>query len=544
MEVHRRRTGISTNRQHDSGSRTGIKGFACTTSTRFGRRVQLPRKFTQDRGSGATHPRRVKRLTRSVVKKNGHEYGVNANDSAIRPANRGPTSRATHRGMLASKEVRCSAVPSQTNAEPKGKDNVASDNNSRLAVSGSTPEKTLALRSKNMDYHSKNPIFSSSDYGVQNETGTRRRDLQRSPTNVMVAARTGIKKLETCEGCNKFLYRNNAWLVPWCFTCATRRFQIPTSPEGRETWDQTVKEISEASLAPRTIKAYEQTGNKTEWPLDSPYKIIQYLQPTAPSDSALKHKIATANKIHRLRDWAPPAFNTPLIEGLIQAIKRRPAASSDDTKTTPVFSKEDLQKIFTCLKDKKHPTDLRNWAIMAVQLLGVRRASEVLSLQLKDIQVKDGTFVIKVSSSKTDRRKKGLLLKIPKQSVFGFNPTRILVEYIASLRGDSLFLFPNFDPKSQQFLKNRITVNGWNKAIYRLCQRANIPPRTSHALRRSAISLSPIDQVEAVAQTGGWKSQCYWEVYRRFNLEERAAACAKIGARDDKSLQCTSILRR
>lgn len=77
-----------------------------------------------------------------------------------------------------------------------------------------------------------------------------------------------------------------------------------------------------------------------------------------------------------------------------------------------------------------------------------------------------------------------------------------------------------------------MSVNAWNRALRRLCVRANVPVVTLHVIRRSAITLSPIELVEETAQTGGWQRLWFWEVYRRFVIDRRMHAASDIGNRN------------
>lgn len=301
---------------------------------------------------------------------------------------------------------------------------------------------------------------------------------------------------------------------------------------GRETWNRIAAEMCERSLAPSTIKSYELGFQRAAWPLDTPYKVMEYLDRAPTSDSGLKQWIATANKIHKVRRWEMPPFNDPTVEVFIDTLKRRPSTRKTDPTITPVFTEQELTEIFKLLAKNEFPTDLRNWSIFVVQLFGARRASEVLGLHARDVKISKGSVLIKIGKSKTDRRGDGVFFKIPQQSCFGFDPNELILRHILSLGTTGGWIFPAYDHDIKQFTTETITVGGWNQALKRLCMRTNIPVRTSHAIRRSAITLTPIDLVEAVAQTGGWKSLCFWEVYRRFNLDERATACSKIGTRN------------
>lgn len=297
-------------------------------------------------------------------------------------------------------------------------------------------------------------------------------------------------------------------------------------------WKQFSNEIREKALAPNTIKAYQQGFYKAEWPLDSPFRIMAYLDKAPPSNASLKQWIAIAKRIHESRLWPQPDFSHPLVKDFIQSIQRRPSLQKRMTENKITLNEEELQKIFKCLKGNRHPTDQRNWAILIIQLFGVRRASEVLSLRVKDVKVVEQTFVIRGVSKKTDKRENGIFFKLPLQCPFGFNPADIFAKYILSLKVKGDIIFPSYDPNSKRFKNMFISVSAWNRALRRLCIRANVQEVTSHAIRRSAITLSPVELVEAVAQTGGWRSLCFWEVYRRFDIDQRMHAVEKIGERN------------
>lgn len=348
----------------------------------------------------------------------------------------------------------------------------------------------------------------------------------------MVSVQSHHQWWNTCEDCHARLNVQNAWICPWCFSCAAKHFNIPNSKNGESCWNQFASEIRDKTLAPNTLKTYRQGFYKAEWPLDSPFRIMAYLDKAPPSDSSLKQWIAIATRIHESRLWPRPDFQHPLVKDFIKSLQHRPNLRKQNNDKKVMLNETELRKIFQCLKGNRHPTDQRNWAILIVQLFGVRRASEVLSLRVNDVHVADQTFVIRGVSKKTDKRQNGIFFKLPQSCPFDFNPAYIFGRYILSLSGKGDIIFPSYDPNIKKFKNMIISVSAWNRALRRLCNRANISVVSSHAIRRSAITLSPIELVEAVAQTGGWRSLCFWEVYRRFDIDQRMHAASNIGNRN------------
>lgn len=162
------------------------------------------------------------------------------------------------------------------------------------------------------------------------------------------------------------------------------------------------REMREKALASTTVATYERGFTQAEWPLDSPYRIMAYLDKAPPSDAFLKQWMTIATKIHKSRLWKEPNFQHPLVKNFIDAIKNRASKKIKNNQNVATFTKQDLDALFNCLKKNMHPTDKRNWAILVTQLFGVRRASEVLALKTQDVQVAEGTILIRIASSKTD----------------------------------------------------------------------------------------------------------------------------------------------
>lgn len=104
-------------------------------------------------------------------------------------------------------------------------------------------------------------------------------------------------------------------------------------------------EIRENLWANKTRVAYERNMNKTNWPLNSIYKTMSYLNRTHPSDSALKQALAVANRVHFTRNWPPPNFEHPLVDSFIKTLKRRPTTQTNSPITTTVFTKRELELI-------------------------------------------------------------------------------------------------------------------------------------------------------------------------------------------------------
>lgn len=125
--------------------------------------------------------------------------------------------------------------------------------------------------------------------------------------------------------------------------------------------------------------------------------------------------------------------NLTISNVMVSMIKHKAAAVNIRADSKATLTESDLQKLFDCLQRNKHPTSKRNLAILIVQLFGVRRASEVLTLKVKDIRVVENTMVIRGVSKKTDKREQGIFFKLLCRCCFGFDPASAFADYILSV---------------------------------------------------------------------------------------------------------------
>lgn len=202
-------------------------------------------------------------------------------------------------------------------------------------------------------------------------------------------------------------------------------------------------------------------------------------------------------------------------------------------KPVKVFTNEEIKAMFAFFQSGTSPTGSRDAAILATQLFGARRAGEVLALEKQDITILAGNKLqIRIRKSKTDQRGEGLFFVMPKKTALGVNPAYILAKYVKDTRLPAQLLFPTFDTTLRQYTARSLTVRNWNKRLAVCLEYMGRPYRSSHAIRATAISLSRMENVHAVAQVGGWKSlDTPMTIYRRTTASTATRALAQIGSR-------------
>ena len=137
--------------------------------------------------------------------------------------------------------------------------------------------------------------------------------------------------------------------------------------------------------------------------------------------------------------------------------------------------------------------------------------------------------------SKTDQRALGLWYILPTQTALEINPTDLLQQYIRNtylgIVGERDHLFRQFHQYTKRYTAEPLSVRSWNERLTKIQEETGIQRRTSHAIRATAISLCPLDDLYTIAQVGGWKSMTYMTTYHRTPIEDRTTALANIGKR-------------
>lgn len=239
--------------------------------------------------------------------------------------------------------------------------------------------------------------------------------------------------------------------------------------------------------------------------------------------------------MHTTRGWDPPAFDGPVVQLAIQALQRVPVVVPSEPSVPRVFTQNEIKRIFAANTSLLSYTQARDAAIMAIQLFGARRASEVLNLTMSDVVMIDDHFRFRIRRSKTDQRGMGLFFRLPHDTALGINPTRIFQAYIKSRQpmavSEEAYIFTTFNAFGKKYMTTPLTVKSYNKRLTVIQRRAGVTPRTSHAFRATAVSLSNMEDVHTVAQVGGWRSMTYLTTYHITPITEQSRALANIGSR-------------
>ena len=195
----------------------------------------------------------------------------------------------------------------------------------------------------------------------------------------------------------------------------------------------------------------------------------------------------------------------------------------NSTKQKRVFDDSDISAMFSFLEDKiemfKSNRDNKNillWgrniAMIAIQLAGCMRASEMLNLKCNDVAFRDDHLQITVQRSKNID---GRLVNIFPQKFYC--PIRYLNNYmqISKLKAH----FPGFLFRStkvgerSKLINKKVSYTSYNTMIKRVCVQIGLDPKeyASHSLRRTAATNIIRNGGSSIAlkRHGGWKSHAF-----------------------------------
>lgn len=175
---------------------------------------------------------------------------------------------------------------------------------------------------------------------------------------------------------------------------------------------QKMSDYLQASLASNTRKAYQQDlQHFMQWggriPA-SPERLAAYLVQYALqlSIATLTRRVVAIGRAHTLKQLSNPA-HSPLVKATLQGMRR--LNGSAQRQVLPV-SKQNLQRM---LKDLAGLRGLRDKALLLIGFAAALRRSELVALQLTDIQFVKQGLVLRLRKSKTDQLGHGRTLAIP-----------------------------------------------------------------------------------------------------------------------------------
>jgi integrase len=179
-------------------------------------------------------------------------------------------------------------------------------------------------------------------------------------------------------------------------------------------FDPKVRAFLEASIAASTRRAYQSDLDHFHaWGGSVPASaetVAKYLADHARilSTATLARRTVAIGRAHILRGFANPAAND-LVRIILRGIRRTYGRPQE---RVAALTKEHLVAITSALGNSAR--DVRDRALLLIGFAGAFRRSELISLDCDSIERKSAGVVVSIRKSKTDQKRRGRQIAIPK----------------------------------------------------------------------------------------------------------------------------------
>lgn len=278
------------------------------------------------------------------------------------------------------------------------------------------------------------------------------------------------------------------------------------------------------------IRHYENSGGKLP---AIPQFIVEYLHTYADKLNArtLTRRLIALKHWHQYQGFPDPT-NHPAIQKTMAGIIRIHAKPKEKA---PPLSPEDLILIIKNLQQDNNISAYRDIALLQIGFYGAFRRSELVNIQMENIEWKSQGVDILIPQSKTDQTHTGQYCAIP----FGndeFCPILALNQWLKISNIKQGFLFREIK-KGGKLGEKALSPLSVNHILKKRAKEVNLPyanDLSSHSLRRGlATSASRFGaELQAIMRQGRWKNVNtvieYIEATARFNENAALSILSKM----------------
>lgn len=281
-------------------------------------------------------------------------------------------------------------------------------------------------------------------------------------------------------------------------------------------------EYAEQSRSESTRKAYGVDwshfvayceGVKAEPLPADPATVAAYLSRSAKSYkvSTLQRRMSAISIRHKSAGYVSPTAH-PIVSDVWEGIRRTHGTSpeSKSAAVAPVL-REFLDSIDTATLQGK-----RDRAVLLVGFYGAFRRSELVALNVDDLEFDDSGVTVRVRRSKTDQQGKGTYKAIPFRTG-GACPVAALSEWIAAAGIESGPIFRSIRKGGAVVNDRRLSGRDVARTVKRAAERAGLDPKeyAGHSLRSGFATTAARSGAtdRAIMQQTGHKSRAMVDRY-------------------------------
>ena len=298
------------------------------------------------------------------------------------------------------------------------------------------------------------------------------------------------------------------------------------------------KDFIRNSKAPNTTKAYNtdirhfvtwcEANNLLALPAE-PSTLALYVSDMAEGvskPSTIRRRLSAIKMFSEAKGLQNPAANE-LVKTTMQGIQRQKGVAPVQKKPALI---DDIQKMLKVLPDNL--IGLRDKALLLLGFAGAFRRSELVALNVEDLEFNKGGLVVKLRRSKTDQKGEGIKKGIPYGSNLPTCPVRTLKDWLEESKIESSAIFHSIK-KGGVLQDKRLSDKDVARIVKRTAQKAGLNPDdfAGHSLRagfatQAAINMARFDKI---MDQGGWKSELTVKRYIRDGNIFRDNAASKLG---------------
>jgi site-specific recombinase XerD len=216
--------------------------------------------------------------------------------------------------------------------------------------------------------------------------------------------------------------------------------------------------------------------------------------------STLTRRLSAISQAHQVAGFESPT-QAPVVRQLMKGIRRSLGTAQKGKSPVKV---EHLRTIMAGLETAR-PIDIRDRALLLVGFAGAFRRSELVGLNLEDLEFNDNGLVVQLLRSKTDPEGQGRKVGIPYGSTPATCPVRALKAWIAVLPGAEGPLFRAVD-RHARIQANRLTAQSVALVVKKRTAKEGIEgDYAGHSLRAglaTAAAAAGVPERAIMAQTG------------------------------------------
>jgi site-specific recombinase XerD len=301
--------------------------------------------------------------------------------------------------------------------------------------------------------------------------------------------------------------------------------------------EDAVRDYARASKAANTLRAYRaDLADFTLWCADhdlarlpaAPETVALYITALAQAGAratTIQRRLSALSQAHQLAGHEPSPTQAPIVRSTMAGIRRRLGVAPE--QKTPTLTPELRRMIGTCPADSL--AGARDRALLLLGFAGAFRRSELVSLDVEDLDETADGLRIQLRRSKTDQEGEGREVGVP----FGQHPETCPIRALRAWRSaGSIQAGPVFRPvnRHDQLQETRLTDKSVARIVKRAAERAGLEPShyAGHSLRAGLATAAAAGGASerAIMQQTGHRSVVMVRKYIRSGtlFQENAAA--------------------